>query len=335
MLQNMTPAFFRLVHVAVVLLALSASAQMMMHRKKVVFLLRSPFGAVLNMVDQWNLRRGSRDPSRNRLRRKRWIAREVLRLAICDYFGRRKALKPSMVDILTVIAYAVTLPASRIGAGVVPWLTFVAFVVLLYYFFALIFNLSNLVSMHSRLRLSYVFGSILAGLPPDSPGVRDLISCSVIPQELEALAVTSADMAWWAKRYWSTENHDERKNIGDIIQQIPQCNRVELDLRMLKARRQRPADGRAVLAASPAGSPGTHDQSPFLTTQEEYLSLVPIELAWHLRLDPDFSCLIESCVQHAEGSKRQRRDIRRATDYIHEHLVADTSHANHLGRKSP
>jgi hypothetical protein len=183
--------------------------------------------------------------------------------------------------------------------------------------------------------LSYVFGSILAGLPPDPPDVRDLISCSVIPQELEALAVTSADLAWWAKRYWSTENHDERKTIGDIIEKILQCSRVELNLRMLKARRHRPADGRAVLAASPAGSPGPHDQSLFLNTQEEFLSLVPIELAWRLRLDPDFHDVIESCVQHAEGSKLQRRDIRRATDYIHEQLVADAVHANHRGRKNP
>jgi len=330
----MTPAFFRLVYVAVALLTVSAGTQILMHWKKVGFLLRSPFGAVLNLVDQWNLRRGSCDPVRNRLRRKRWLAREVSRLAICDFFGRRKSQKPSLSDVLTFIAYAATLPASRIGAGVVPWLMLAAFVVLLYYFFALVFMLSNLVSTRSRLRMSYVVRSIFARSLPNSPSVRDLISVSVIPEELEDLAVTTTDIEWWAKRYWSTENHDERKTIGDIVQGMLRCSRVELDLRMLKPRRHRSADGWAFLAASPAGSSSAHDQS-FLDTQEGFLSFVPLELAWRLRLDPDFHDLIRSCVQHAEGSTKQRRDIRRATEYIRKQLVADTPHVEHRGRTNP
>ena len=323
MLQSMTPAFLRLVYVAAAFVILSASTQIVMQGKKVGFLLRSPFGAVLNMITQRGLQRGSCDPVRNRLRKRRWLAREVLRLATCDYFGCRKAQNPSITDILTFIACAATLPASRIGGGVVPWLTLVAFVVLLYYFFALVFMLSNLVSTQSRSRLSYVFGSIFLRQLPNSPGVRDLISIGVIPRELEDLAVASTNIEWWVKSYWRSEIHDERENIGDMIRKMLQCSRVELDLRMLKARRRRPAGRRAALAASPAGPPRTHDQSLFLTMQEEFLSLVPNQLAWQLRLDPDFNYLMKICVQHAESGKERPRDIRRAADYIHKQLVAE------------
>jgi len=322
MLQYMTPAVIGLLSLAAALQCLSVGAQIMMHRKNVGFLFRSPFGTVLNMIKQWALRRGSCDPARSILRKQRWLSMEASRTAVCDYFDCRSALKPSVLDVLTVIAYAATLPASWIGAGVVQWLALVAIVVVSYYFFAFIGTLSSLGSRQVALKLAYVIGIMVRRPRHYLPHVADLISYEVIPKELSELALNSKGVGWWAKRYWQAETHEEKKSIGKIIEGILKYSRVELELRMQKSTHTRATlVNRTDTPESPTG------QSLYLSIQEDFLSSLPSDFAWQLRVDPAFESMVANCAQHPKGSKEQRRAIKRMADYVYKQMVADRLHS--------
>jgi hypothetical protein len=326
MQQHMTSAVIGLLSLAAALQSLSVGAQIVMHRKNVGFLFRSPFGTALNMIKQWALRRGSCDPVRNKLRKQRWLSMEASRTAVCDYFDYRSALKPSVWDILTGIAYAATLPASWIRTGVVQWLTLVAIVVVLYYFFAFIGTLSSLGSRQMALRLSYAIGISVRRSSHCLPQVADLISTEVIPKELRELALTSKGIGWWAKCYWRAETHEERNSIGKIIKGILKLSRVELELRMQKSNCTR-----TTLLKHRGALESANGQSLYLSTQEDFLSCLPSELAWQMRVDPAFESMVANCVRCTEGSKEQRKAVKSMANYIYKQMVANRLHARYRG----
>lgn len=240
MLQRMSSSVVYLLSIAGALQGLSVSVQILMQRKNVGYLLRSPFGTMLNIVAHWALRKGSRDPVLNRLRQKRWLAREVSRTVVCEYFDYPTVLKLSTKDIGMVILYGLTLPVSKLAGGIIEWLVLVAIIIVAYYSIVIIWILFDLASRQTiRLRLSYLFGTIFKGRVYYSSYVIDLISLDIASKEMIALAVNSESLGWWAKRYWNIETHEEKMVIREIIQGILEYSRSEVDVQRKKPRRNR------------------------------------------------------------------------------------------------
>ena len=204
-------------------------AQVAMHVKGVGFYLRSPLGTAISVARQWLARNGSPNADINSRLMMLWIAKEASRIAICDYFGYPRRLSPSAIEIVIAGSYALTYPVSRAapGGGWVAWLLLVAITVLLYYTFAGLGTVASLRWPQTRLRLSYVFGTLLRKQQHYLPYIRDLIGASVVPGELAELALGSTNIGWWAKHYWQTESHDDRKVIAQIIVGMLKCRRDE------------------------------------------------------------------------------------------------------------
>ena len=311
----MTSTVVGLLSIAAALQGLSVSIQILMQRKGVGFLLRSPFGTVLDMLAEWFLRRGSRNLVLNRLRQKRWLAAEVSRTVVCGYFEYPTVLKLSLKDILMLVLYGISYETYKLAfgpkGGIVEWLVLVAIIVVAYYGMVTLWILTDLGSRKAnRLRLFYITSTIFRGHAYYSSYMRDLIALGILPKEMTALAQKSRGLGWWAREYWNVETHKEKAIIIEIIQRILEYEGSKAEVREQKRHSNRASGIETFVKGGPVDS------------LEGVLSPLDSQFARRLRIkEPEFRSMLAYYDTHPDGSKGQRRELKKIIEYVRQHLV--------------
>lgn len=314
-MQNMTSTIVGLLSVAAALQGLSVSIQVLMQRKGVGFLLRSPLGTLLNMLAEWFLRRGSRNPVLNKLRLKRWLAAEVSRTVVCGYFEYPTVLKLSLKDILMLVLYGISYGTYKLAfgpnGGIVEWLVLVAIIVVSYYGMVALWILTDLaVRKTNRLRLSYVLGAVFRTKAHYSSYLEDLVALGILRSEMIALAQKTHGIGWWAKQYWSAEAHKEKDLTVEVIQRILEYEASKAEVREKK----RPSSEATRTESSIKSKTGD--------SLEDVLSPLDSQLARRLRIrDPEFRGMLAYYDTLPDGSKGQRRELKKIIDYFRQKLV--------------
>jgi hypothetical protein len=310
----MTSTVVGLLSIAAALQGLSVSIQILMQRKGVGFLLRSPFGTVLNMLAEWFLRRGSRNLALNTLRQRRWLAAEVSRTVVCGYFEYPAVLKLSLKDILMLVLYGISYETYKLAfgpkGGIVEWLVLVAIIVVAYYGMVTLWILTDLGSKKvNRSRLFYITSTIFRGRAY-STYMRDLMALGMLPKEMTALAQKSRGLGWWAREYWNVETHKEKAIVVEIIQRMLEYEGSKAEVREQKRHSNSASGIETFVKDGPVDS------------LEGVLSPLDSQFARRLRIkDPEFRSMIAHYDTHPDGSKGQRRELKKIIDYMRQQLV--------------
>jgi hypothetical protein len=316
-MQLMTPTVTGLLSIAAALQIASVSLQILMQRRGVGFLLRSPFGTVLNVLASWLSRRGSSHPRLNRLRQKRWVAAEVSRAVVCGYFEYPTMVKLSLKDILMLVLYLFSYGAYKLAfgpnGGIVEWFVLVSIIVVAYYGIVTLWILADLVFREaSRRRLSYIIGTMFSTRAYCSSYMSELVATGILPAALVSPAQETHGIGWWAKRYWGAETHREKDIVLEIIQRT-----LEYEKTKVAVREQERHPSRAGGTAASLGDAR-------VDSLEDVLSPLDSQFARRLRIeDAEFRIMLVCYDTYPDGSRGQRRQLKKIVDHLRQQMTVE------------